>query len=227
MSKDCEAVITAKKEKKCTPEQLQAWRYFTNPMKDGCLTKWNHVSDAEFDKLVQDQLAKNGLQTTARAIKKLGIEPEDIADFEPIIMEDYIPEMSTAENLCKRGEDGVIRTSNYQSTWIMCSKDEVYIYQCTFSLIEDDKVDKCEEYFFKDVTNFTTIEVSDEVTVKEEGETGCLGKKGEDIVKKYKLEKTKFRITVPGEKIECAMELNEDTQNNIRRLKQLLREKKG
>ena len=217
MAKDSEEVKEAIKEKKCTPEQVTAWRYFTNPEKDGCLSKWNHVSDAEFEKMVEDQLAKNGLLTPARALKKLGLEPEDVSDFEPIRMDDYIPVMTTAENLYKEGADKVLRTSNYQVTWILCSKDEVYVYQCTFSLIEDDKIDKGEEYFFKDVTNFSTTEVSDEITIKGD----------DDQVKKYKLEKTKFRITVPGDKIECAMALNDETERNIKRLKQLLREKKA
>ncbi|MDE6802313.1 MAG: hypothetical protein K2J06_06060 [Muribaculaceae bacterium] len=224
MAKDSEAVKEAKK-RKCTPEQLTAWRYFTTPDKDGCTTKWNRVSDEEYDALVQNQLAKNGLLTTARALKKLGLEPEDVAEFEPIRMDDFTS-MNTADNLYKRGADGVFRTSSYQVTWILCSKDEVYVYQCTFSLIEDDKIDKGEEYFFKDVTNFSTTEVSDEVTVKEFEGGGC-GKEPKEVMKKYKLEKTKFRITVPGDKVECAMALNEETQANIRRLKVLLREKKN
>ena len=225
MAKDCEEVKEAIKGK-CTPEQITAWRYFTNPEKDGCMSKWNHVSDAEFDKMVEGQLAKHGLLTTARALKKLGLDPEDVADFEPIRMDDYIPTMSTAKNLYKKGADGVIRTSNYQVTWILCSSSEVYVYQCTFSLIEDDKIDKGEEYFFKDVTNFSTTEVSDEITIKET-ETGGCGKSDKETFKKYTLEKTKFRITVPGDKIECAMALSEETQSNIKRLKQLLREKKA
>lgn len=225
MAKDSLEVKRAIKNK-CSEDQITAWRYFENTEKDGCLTKWNHVTDEEYDELVQKQLAKNGLLTPARALNKLGLEPEDVADFAPIRLDDFALSMSTAANRCRKGEDGVFRTSNYQVTWLLCSKDEVYVFQCTFSLLEDDKIDKGEEYFFKDVTNFSTTDVSDEVTVKEwEGE-GC-GKTPKEVIKKYKLEKTKFRITVPGEKIECAMSLNPETQENIKRLKMLLREKKA
>lgn len=226
MAKDTEVVKKAIKNK-CTPEQIQAWRYFSNPRKDGCLTKYNHVSDKEFDNLIRQQMAKYGLDTPERAMKKLGIDATDIECFEPIRLEDFIPTMSTAQNLYRRGEDGIIRTSNYQVTWILCSQDEVYLYQCTFSLIEDDKKDKGEEYFFKDVTNFTTIEVSDEITCTETEVTGgCKGSEKE-VVNKYKLEKTKFRITVPGERLECAMIDNPQIQEAIKRLKTLLREKKS
>lgn len=227
MAKDVDEVKEAK-ERKCTEEQINAWRYFSNPIKDGCMTKWNHVSDAEYDRLVKNQLGKLGLLDTSRAVKKLGIEPEDIADFSPIFMGDFLNHMKTAETLAKKGEDGKLRTSTYQVTWILCSKVEVYVYQCTFSMIEDDKIDKGEEYFFKDVTNFSTTEVSDEVTIKElKGGGGCFGGEPEAETTKLKLEKTMFRITVPGEKIECAMELNDETEENIRRLKKILREKKA
>lgn len=226
MAKDSEQVKEAIKNK-CTEDQILAWRYFTNLEKDGCLSKWNHVTDAQYDEMVEKHLAKNGLLTTARAMKKLGVEPEDVADFEPICFRDFVPIMTTAENLYRRGEDKVIRTSNYQVTWILCSADQVYVYTCTFSLIEDDKKDQGEEYFFKDVTNFSTTEISDEITIKEfEGGGGCFSS-AKEVVKKYKLEKTKFRITVPGEKIECAMELNSETEANIKRLKNLLRAKKA
>lgn len=190
------------------------------------MTKWNHVTDAEYDALVESQMARLGLLTPARAITKLGLEPEDVAEFEPICLRDYYPAMSTAKNRYRRGEDKIIRTSNYQVTWLLCSKDQVFVFQCTFSLIEDDKKDQCEEYFFKDVTNFSTTEVSDEITIKEwEGGGGC-GKSAKEVVKKYTLEKTKFRIVVPGERIECSMVPSPEVDANIKRLKNILRTSK-
>lgn len=132
MAKDSEEVKEAIREK-CTPEQIQAWRYFSNTEKDGCMTKWNHVTDAEYDALVESQMARLGLLTPARTITKLGLEPEDVAEFEPICLRDYYPAMSTAKNRYRRGEDKIIRTSNYQVTWLLCSKDQV-LYSSAHSL---------------------------------------------------------------------------------------------
>lgn len=219
MAKDSDFVKEAIKNK-CTEDQILAWRYFTNTEKDGCLTKWNRVSDAEFDQMLQKQLAKNGLLTPARALTKLGIEAEDIAVFEPILMQDYVPTMDTTDhNLARKGDDGKLRTSNYQVTWILCSKDQIFVFQCTFSLIEDDKKDNGEEYFFKDVTNITTVEVSDEIKIP--------AKDDKDKPQVIKVEKTKFRITIPGDKFECALDLTTEMQNKVRTIKNLLREKKA
>lgn len=225
MAKDSEIVEEAI-EKKHSEDEIIALRYFTNLEKDGCLSKWNHVSDAEFDNMLQKQLAKHGLLTNGRACKKLGIEPEDVAVYEPIVMKDYISFMPTAANYARKGDDGKIRTSNYQVTWILCNRDQVFVFQCTFSLVEDDKVDHTEEYFFKDVTNFTTTEVSDEITLTEMEDGGC-GKSAKEVTTKVKIEKTKFRISVPGEKFECALDLTPEMQEKIRALKVLLREKKA
>lgn len=225
MAKDSTEVIEAKK-RKCTPEQITAWRYFSNIEPDGCLKKWNRVSDSEYDALIQKRCAELGLLTPERALKKLGLDESDLANFAPIMLQDYIAEMSTSENRYRRGEDKVIRTSNYQVTWLLCSENQVYVFQCTFSMLEDDKKDVGEEYFFKDVTNFSTTEVSDEVTIQTFEGGGC-GKSGKEVTLKCKLEKTKFRITVPGEKLECAMTTSPEVEANIKRLKALLREKKS
>lgn len=225
MAKDSEQVKEAK-ERKCTSEQITAWRYFTNIEPDGCLTKWNRVSDSEYDALVQKKCAELGLLTPERALKKLGLDESDLANFAPIVLQDYIPKMSTAENRYRRGEDKVIRTSNYQVTWLLCSESQVYVFQCTFSMLEDDRKDKGEEYFFKDVTNFSTTEVSDEVAIPTYEKGGC-GKSDKEVIVKFKLEKTKFRITVPGDKVECAMTSSPEVDANIKRLKTLLREKKS
>lgn len=225
MAKDSLQVKEAKK-RKCTPTQIAAWRYFTNPQKDGCLEKWNHVSDSEYDRLVQERCSELGLLTPERAMNKLGIEASDLSVFAPLVLQDYIPAMSTAHNEYRRGEDGIIRTSNYQVTWLLCSESQIYVFQCTFSMLENDKKDVGEEYFFKDVTNFTTIGVSDEVTVRTYECKGCL-KVPKEVFVKYNLEKTKFRITVPGEKMECAMATSPEIEAHIKRLKTILREKKG
>lgn len=98
------------------------------------------------------------------------------------------------------------------------SATQVYLYQNTFNMDEDGKKESTEEYFYKDITNFSTS--SDTV------ETPFYDKEtGKDILKN--VDSNRFAITVPGDKFYCSLEQNEYTENAIRGMKSMLREKKN
>ncbi len=191
-------------------EQKMALRYFLN---EGCLQK--KPTDEQYDELVRSMIAKNRLTDPQTALAKLGIDESEVTEVKPIFLEGYL--FGDKNSYAKVGKDGLWRSSKYQVSWIFCSDTHVYLYQYTFNTDEDGKKVATEEYFYKDITNFSTS--SDTV------ETPYWDKKQKEIVLKN-VDSTRFRITVPGDSLYCAMDQTDENEKAIKGLKAKLREKK-
>ena len=193
-----------------TDEQAAVIRYFCNDPK--CLSK-KPISDAEYDEMVLAVLRSNDYKK--KALDKIGLDEDQVKEIEPVHFEGF---QYDKQSLAKLGDDGKYRSSKYQVSWLFFSSTQVYLYQNTFNMDEDGKKESTEEYFYKDITNFSTS--SDTV------ETPFYDKeKGKDILKN--VDSNRFAITVPGDKFYCSLEQNEYTENAIRGMKSMLREKKN
>lgn len=195
-------------------EQAKVIKYFLGT---GCCVK-KPISDAEYDAIVIKKV--QALNVRERALSKLGIDEDQVKEVEPIHFEGWSFDSSKA--YAKFGKDKLWRSSAYQVTWIFFSSEQVYIYRYTLNMDEDGKKEQTDEYFYKDITNFSTgsESVEKEVLVK----TTC---KGEGVYERRVVDSNMFQITVPGDKISCAMEQNDYTENAIQGMKAKLREKKG
>ena len=193
-----------------TDEQVAVIRYFCNDPK--CLSK-KPISDAEYDEMVLAVLRSNDYKK--KALDKIGLDEDQVKEIEPVHFEGF---QYDKQSLAKQGDDGKYRSSKYQVSWLFFSATQVYLYQNTFNMDEDGKKESTEEYFYKDITNFSTS--SDTV------ETPFYDKEtGKDILKN--VDSNRFAITVPGDKFYCSLEQNEYTENAIRGMKSMLREKKN
>jgi hypothetical protein len=83
---------------------------------------------------------------------------------------------------------------------------------------EDGKKEATEEYFYKDITNFSTS--SDTV------ETPFYDEKSKTTILKN-VDSNRFALVVPGDKFYCSMEQTDYTERAIRGMKAMLREKKS
>lgn len=185
-----------------TEDQKKVIRYFCN--EPGCL--YDHrMKDEEFDNMLAQRC---GVDFKKMALEKIGLDEDELKEIEPICFENY----SYTNVLGRRGKDGQYRTSGYQVTWLFFSETQVFIYTNIFNLDSDEKKISTEEYFYKDITNFSTVSETEEVT--EEGVA-----KNKDV--------NKFAITVPGDKFKCVMRQNEVTERAIQGMKAKLREKKN
>lgn len=191
-------------------DQIAVIRYFCN--EDACLSK-KPISDEEYDQMISYYLDSNDFKQ--RAIDKIGLDEEEINEIDPVHFEGYVYDK---QSLYKKGEDGIDRSSKYQITWIFFSATQVFLYQNTFNMDEDGKKERTEEYFYTDITNFSTISETEEVAVYNP-EKEC-----EELINK---DSTKFSLVVPGDKLFCSMQQNEYTENSIRGMKAMLREKKN
>ncbi len=194
-----------------TKAQKDALRYFLN---DGCLKK--RMSDDAYDKMVQE-IAAN-ITSREKALEKVGLDESETQEIEPIHLENYLfPEKG--QYFARKGKrDGIWRSSMYQITWLFFSETQVHVYQYTFHTDEDGKKESTEEYFYKDITNFSTSSDLVEVPTTFNAKTG-----------KYNLENvntTRFKLIVPGDSFYCAMEQNDYTEKAVKAMKNKLREKK-
>lgn len=194
-----------------TSEQKMALRYFLN---DGCLQK--KPSDQEYDNLVRSMVAEKKLTDPQTALDKLGVDESEVNEVKPLFLEGYV--FGDKNTYAKIGKDNEWRSSKYQVSWIFCSATHVYLYQYTFNTDEDGKKIATEEYFYKDITNFSAS--SDTV------ETPYWDKKEKKVVLKN-VDSTRFRITVPGDSMYCMMNQTEENEAAVKGLKAKLREKKS
>ena len=193
-------------------DQQQVIHYFLDER--GCLAKG--IPDSEFDANKNRQI--NALNLKQKALNKLGIDEDQVKEVDPICLIGPVYDKGWR----RRGSDNINRYSVYQVTYIFCSAEQVYVYQYTISLDSDEKKERAEEYFYKDITNFTTIDDTEELEF--EVSQGCMGALD---TKRIKVNTNKLKIAVPGDAFICAMISNDETEGQIQALKAKLREKKN
>jgi hypothetical protein len=195
-----------------TPEQQKAIRYLNGG--SGCLKK--KLPDEEYESMIMEK-AKS-MDFKKKALDKIGLDESQVNEVAPIHFEDYVFDTNIAS---KRGKDSLWRSAKYQISWIFFSSTQVYVYQHTFSMDKDEKKEETEEYFYKDITNFTTT--SDTVET-EETKYNCMGK---ETRIRTNIDANRFTLASSGGKLYCAMKQNDYTEKAIQGMKAKLREKKG
>ncbi|MDR2599268.1 MAG: hypothetical protein LBC73_03230 [Oscillospiraceae bacterium] len=214
------------------PSQRRVLQEYFEPgfgieQKVGCFAKQPEIktmSASEYREIVKQEVT--GLTIKKKAISKLGIDEDQVKEIQPVEFRGFI--FPRGEHFYKSGCSNL-----YEVTWLFFSADQLYVYSLTFDMLSDSKKERTEEYFYKDVTNFSSATDSEETVemvvseVKAKG-CGCMKKPPKKEYKQLKtmLETAKFSIIVPGDKFSCAMEASDDLESRIQGMKQKLREKK-
>ncbi len=197
-----------------TDEQQKTIKYFLGT--GGCLSK--SISDEEYEAAVQAK-AKS-IDFKQKGLNKIGLDESQVNEIEPVHFEGYY--FDENKTYAKCGKDRKWRSSAYQVSWIFFSNTQVYVYQYTFNMNEDGKKESTEEYFYKDITNFSTS--SDTVEQEVLDKVNC---KGEATYSRKNVDSNVFSLVVPGDKFRCSMEQTDYTESAIQGMKAKLREKKG
>ncbi len=197
-----------------TPEQQRVIKYFLGA--GGCLS--SSLSDEEYDALVMAKASSMNFKQ--KALNKIGLDESQVNEIEPVHFEGYL--FDSKKTYAKSGKDHKWRSSAYQISWIFFSATEVYVYQYTFNMDEEGKKEATEEYFYKDITNFSTS--SDTVEKEILDKINC---KGEASYIRKNVDSNRFALVVPGDKFYCSMEQTDYTERAIQGMKAKLREKKG
>lgn len=201
-----------------TPEQKKVIKYFYG--EGGCLSFLSPgLKDEDYDAMVQAK-AKS-IDFRQKALNKIGLDESQVSEIEPVHFEGYW--FDEKKTLAKWGKnDKEWRSSAYQVTWIFFSSSQIYVYQYTFNMDEDGKKESTEEYFYKDITNFSTT--SDTIEKYVLDKVSC---KGDATYARKNVDANRFAIVVPGHKFYCSMDQNDYTERAIQGMKAKLREKKG
>lgn len=200
-----------------TPEQKKVLDYFLGG--GGCLSFLSPaMKDEEYDAMVQAKASS--IDFRQKALNKIGLDEDQVSEIEPVHFEGYW--FDEKQTRAKWGKDREWRSSAYQITWIFFSSSQVYVYQYTFNMDEDGRKETTEEYFYKDITNFSTT--SDTIEKEVLDKVSC---KGESTYARKNVDANSFIIVVPGDKFYCSMDQNDYTERAIQGMKAKLREKKG
>ncbi len=190
-------------------EQKKVIRYFAV---EGCLSKT--MSDAQYDELVKTTISKQDFKK--QALNKIGLDESELKEIDPVHFEGWA--YGNNISYAKRGKDGNWRSSAYQISWLFFSSTQVYLYQDTIHFDKDDKKVATEEYFYKDITNFSTSTDTVETPYWDPKQKKSLLEN---------IDSNRFALTVPGDKFYCSLEQNDYTERAIQAMKAKLREKKS
>lgn len=164
---------------------------------------------------------RDSLDTKSMALRKLGIDEEEVQEIAPVTFEGYVFN-DKVDNLVARATTNSWVSSEYMITWLFFGEREVFIYQYSFSMTSDSKKENTMQYFYQDVTNFTA---SSETYQKLEAESsGCMG--GAQYMQ-ASANADEFKIVVPGDTLRCSMTPTDSTDAAIRGMRNKLREMKN
>ena len=171
------------------------------------------MTDADYDQHVQNVIAK--LNTKQRALNKIGLDEDQLREIDPVFFEGYSSENAFV------GKDDKLRSTKYETAWLFFSDTQVYMYRYMMDMMSDDKKESTEEYFYKDITNFST---SAETIEAFKTKTGCFGSSEKEKVNR---EFSNFGLIVPGDKFRCSTSNVKNLDQSVNAMKQKLREKKN
>lgn len=184
-----------------TPDQVKTVEYFC---KEGCMTKT--ISDEEYLQMVRAK--RNAMNFKKKALDKIGLDEDEVSEIPPAMFEGFVYKNAYA----KQNASGKWVSSAYQVSWVFFSSTQVYLYSYTFNMDEDKKNERTDEFFYKDVTSFSTLSESDTAH-------GLGGNT-------FEVTSEQFAMVVPGDKLFLAMGDIQDADSIIQAMKQKLREKK-
>jgi hypothetical protein len=187
-----------------TPEQKKVIRYF---LTSGCLAR--NISDDAYEKMVFSK--RDQIDFKARALSKIGLDEDQINEIPPVKLEGYSYKLVWG----KRKAGGDFVSSAYVVSWIFFSSTQIYLYMYKFNMDSDELVERTEEFFYKDVTSFSTI--------SEVETTRAFSDKVSD--KPMNIQTHLFQMIVPGDKLTVPIPTN-FSETVIQAMKQKLREKK-
>ncbi len=172
----------------------------------------HEMSEDEYLSLVQKK--RESFKLKEKALHKLGIDESQVQEIDPVefVGFNYDDDYFAKGNL----------TSKYESTWIFFSDTQLYVYSFLFDMTSNSTRERTEEYFYKDVTSFSSSTKSLELITNQP--SGC-GSTMNSV--KGSIDMAYFSIVVPGDKFNCTMQSNDTTEKIIQGMKQKLREKKN
>ncbi len=200
--------------------EKKALKFFCGiPTGGGCMSKEYLKGDAYLN-LVNEK--KGDTDYKQKALNKLGIDEDMAKEINPVNFEafryDY-PQLQPFVTF----EGGKPYSSMLEITWLFFGEEQVYAYNYSLDTTDATAQEKTQEYFYSDITAFTTQSDSVVKKIWQVEKSGCSSEK-------KKVDKTAksdiFKIVVPGEAYVCAYPGTEEDDQSVSAMKQKLRDMK-
>lgn len=192
--------------------------YLNNEQKSGCFGSKPKYTDKDYDDVLLKWINENA--SRACALHRIGADESQVNEIAPICFQGFESESGF---MGRYGLDGKFRTTQYSVTWLFFSDSQIFVFNIFFDLLYHKTKIITYEYFYKDITNFSSIFSSYEYEKLTEIK-GCMRKGVNKELKK--IETQKFSIVVPGDSFSCSVSGVANIEDIIQGLKQKLREKK-
>ncbi len=202
------ALLAQKKTlmKGATADQKSSIKYFIPDT--GCKGLFGKVTDEQYDAIIKKMVAESN--SYKRALDKIGLDEDELKEIPPVTLYGY-----ESSKFSRITTAGWYRSNLYSITHIFFSSTQVYMYQLTLNSMKNEKKERTEEYFYKDITNFSTA--TD--TIESFRASGCMGG-----LSRVSTELQQFSLIVPGDKFSAAT--FGDIEQSVKAMKGKLREKK-
>lgn len=214
------AALLAQKEalkKGKTPEQKACIDFLYNlGGNGGCLSKGSSMTMQQYMQVVQTKC--QALNSQARAMEKIGLDPSQIQEIPPIVLSSFVYD----DDCLIRVDNNVAVSSQYSITWIFFSATQMYTYKFIFDTTSDNTWELTKDFFYTDITCFSTEQAVKEKIDVAAG-TGCM--KSEQITKNHYVVDT-LEVIVPGASYTFSLRNSPTIQQSIQAAKAMLREKK-
>ena len=201
-----------------TDEQQAIIKYFLSD--GGCLSSFTVMKDKDFDKLLYD--AVSSIDMKGKALAKLGLDPTQVGDVNPIYLDGYYfnpIEVEKGNILLKMGRDDLTRCSSYELTCLLFGREQLYAYSYKFSMINLEVLEEASEFFYSDIDS---VEVETKVKEKLLTGKGCTGSLN------WRYETNTFltlKVSVPGNSFICSV--RPENEQSLMGLKHLIRDRKS
>ncbi len=184
--------------------------------KDGCLGKRSSAyTIAEYQKLVLDKCAQ--MRFKDRALAKIGLDESQVMEITPIFLSSFVFDDDTYVKV--EAETAV--SSQYSVSWIFFSDSQLFTYQYIFDTTSDNTWEFTRDYFYTDITCFTTRKMIKEKIDK--SISGCIKK---ETIAKNNYVVDELELVVPGAKFNFSMRNSPTIEQSIQAAKAMIREKK-
>ena len=182
----------------------------------GCLGR-KQISLMEYNQMVANRL--NGLNLRERAIEKIGLDESEIEEIPPIVMNGFC---FLDDDAYIKIEDDTAVASRFAVSWIFFSATQIYTYTYKFDMTSDDVWETTRDFFYQDITSFTTeqkiVERIDNLLAS------CIRKGIEAQKHNYRVDT--IQIVVPNDSYRFAMRNSGNLEQSIQAAKSMLRERK-
>lgn len=228
--KAAEAARLAAMKRGKSPEQKRVIDFFmaiggSSSGCGGCLGNngGSGITMDEYLKIVQERA--DSLNVKQRAMEKIGLDESQIQEIEPIMLNSF----DFKGDVFTKYQSGWFVSNVYSITWIFFSAEQLYTYQIIFDTTSDDLTEITRDYFYTDITCFSTVKRVKEyisTSITQVG-GGCLrGANQQENTSKTHYEYNSFAIIAPGTEYSVSMSDNPTIERSIQAAKAMLREKK-